>query len=153
MAPTEQQQQRIDLAALRKDVADLSTQVVGGLARLEGKFETIEATLTATATRNREEIDTLFHRSNEHVARISAIERDYVPDSDLRQHAERGDKAHDEIKMSLAAHITMTREDITRMNGTIDGIKQQLTKILAIGGVVWALLTIGIQMGFRFVFP
>ena len=54
-------------------------QIVSDLARLDGKIDTLTATVNAHLARTLEEIKSLFAKNHETCGRIEAIRVDYVP--------------------------------------------------------------------------
>ena len=131
------------------DAEQLRIQIVGGLARVEGRIESLTAVLKATNDRARDEIGELFRRSNDDTTRIGIIERDYVPHATLKEHTERDDRDHGEFRAAMLRHEAENRREIEALRLSIDALKMQVTRILAIGGAVWMALTAVLQVAMK----
>lgn len=103
-------------------------EVIGALARLDGKVDTLNARLEASNERTREEIPALFDRTSTQADRIGVIEREYVPRRTFEQH----EKAQ--------------REDTAALRKSIDGVKAQVTKVMAAGGAILVVVNILLQL-------
>lgn len=117
-----------ELAELREKI----DQVAGTLADVRATVEGINATLKATAARNREEIAALFAARGDHEKRIGGIERDYTPrDTCDGKHAE-------------------NREEHLDFGQRIGRLDVSVGKIIALttaaNGLVWGGLQVAIHM-------
>lgn len=119
------------VADAQKERHQIETKVAAGLAKVDGQLSTMQATLKATADRSRDEIGELFRRTNEDAQRIGVIERDYVPEKDFVHHKEKN------------------REEHKDMRDLLDGLRTQMTRIVATGAVIWAIVSVGAQLLLR----
>jgi hypothetical protein len=101
--------------------------LIASIARLEGKIDGQGVRLDAHLSRTRDELDALFRVRKEHEARITGVEKTYVP------------------RDTFDKHESQQREDTQALGRSIEQVKTQVTKIMAIGGAIWAL--IGLAVG------
>ena len=79
------------------------TELVAGQARLEGSIETLNATVTAHMDKTQSEVKVLFASRRELAGKIHAIELDYVPDKDFKEHVTQNRDEHTETNKCLLA--------------------------------------------------
>ncbi|MCK4660198.1 MAG: hypothetical protein KAV82_11810 [Phycisphaerae bacterium] len=109
-----------------EQISQHDANIIAALAKVEGKVDGMSALLEAFKERTRDDTNALFRFRKEHAATIGKIERDYVPRNTFERHE------HEQ------------REDIASLRASIDGIKTQVTKVLAIGGVIYAILGVAL---------
>lgn len=102
-----------------KLVSDQST-LTAEVARLTGVVETQLSTHGG-------QIGALFDHRHEIDKRVSAIERDYITHSRCQINGDQNGREHREMREA------------------IDKIKTQVTKILAIAGALWAIISVAME--------
>lgn len=78
------------------------TEIIGAVARLEGKIETLTARLDASIDRSTEETRALFASRRELERKVEDIRVDYVPRKDFTANADQNREDHAELGRCLA---------------------------------------------------